>query len=357
MLAIPLKQSIHIGKYVLGKRLRNVKQYPLVLMLEPLYQCNLACVGCGKIDKPDHELAKRMSVEQALAAVDECGAPMVSIAGGEPLIHQDITKIVQGIIARKKYVYLCTNALLLKKRIHEFTPSPYLTFSVHLDGIREHHDASVCRKGVYDKAIAAIQLAKEQNHRVSINCTIFNDAIPDQMAELFDTVTKLGVDQITLSPGYSYEDAPRQDIFMSRQETKLLFREILKKWKSAPKKWPLSHSSLYLDFLAGNQAYQCTPWSNPCYTIMGWQKPCYLLNRGVTAKFDTLLKETNWEEFGVGRHEKCNNCMASCGYEGTAVNDMFSNPFKALGVSLRGPKTHGSMAPELPNLIKKSTTS
>lgn len=347
-------QSLRIARYVLGKRLRAIKQYPLVLMLEPLYQCNLACAGCGKIDKPAHELAKRMSVEQALGAVDECGAPIISIAGGEPLIHEEIPKMVAGMIARRKYVYLCTNALLLKKRIHEFKPSPFLTFSVHLDGNRERHDASVCRKGVYDKALAAIRLAKAAKHRVSINCTIFNDAIPDEMAAFFDDVTALGVDQITVSPGYFYEDAPRQDIFMSRQETKHLFREILKQWKSKAKSWPFSHSSLYLDFLAGNQAYQCTPWSNPCYTMMGWQKPCYLLNRGHTARFDALIKETPWEEYGVGRHEKCSNCMASCGFEGTAVNDMFSHPLKALRVSWRGPRTEGKLAAELPNQIIKS---
>ena len=353
-MGIPLKQSIMIGKYVLGQRLRNIKQYPLVLMLEPLYQCNLACAGCGKIDRPDHELAKRMPVEKALQAVDECGAPIVSIAGGEPLIHQDVPKIVQGIIDRKKYVYLCTNALLLKKRIHEFTPSPYLTFSVHLDGLKERHDASVCRKGVYDKAVEAIKLAKQHNHRVSVNCTIFNDVEPEEMAEFFDTATALGVDQITMSPGYFYEDAPRQDIFLSRQETKNLFRGILAKWKTSQKKWPFSHSSLFLDFLAGNQSYQCTPWSNPCYNVFGWQKPCYLLNRGVTSRFETLIKETKWVEYGVGRNEKCNNCMASCGYEGTAVNDMFLHPFKALAVSLRGPRTKGKMAPELPNLLNNT---
>lgn len=353
-MAIPLKQSIAVGKYILGKRLRNIKQYPLALMLEPLYQCNLACAGCGKIDRPDHELAKRMPVAQALQAVDECGAPIVSIAGGEPLIHQDLPKMVEGIIARKKFVYLCTNALLFKKRFHEFKPSPYLTFSLHLDGLKERHDASVCRKGVYDKVIEAIKLAKQHKHQVNINCTIFNDVEPEEMAEFFDTVTELGVDHITMSPGYFYEDAPRQDIFLSRQETKNLFRGILEKQKTSRKKWPFSHSPLFLDFLAGNQTYQCTPWSNPCYNVFGWQKPCYLLNRGVTSRFDTLLKETQWEEYGVGRNEKCNNCMASCGFEGTAVNDMFSHPFKALGVALRGPRTTGKMAPELPNLINNT---
>lgn len=347
-MSVPLKQQLRVAKYIIGKRLRKVTRYPLVLMLEPLYQCNLACAGCGKIDYPKEILAKRMSVEVALKAVDECGAPMVSIAGGEPLIHKDLPKIVSGIIARKKYIYLCTNALLLEKRIHEFAPSPFLTFSIHLDGNRERHDASVCRSGVYDKAVEAIKLVKQHGHRVSINCTLFNNEDANEVAEFFDTVAEMGVDQITLSPGYSYEHAPRQDVFLSRTQTKELFRSIFKKREGVEKKWPISHSSLYLDFLTGNQTYQCTPWSNPSYNIFGWQKPCYLLSKGYTQSFKSLMEDTNWEEYGSGRHPQCNNCMASCGYEGTAVNDMISNPLKALKVSLRGPKTEGKMAPELP---------
>lgn len=347
-MGVPLRQQLHVAKYILGKRLRNIKRYPLVLMLEPLYQCNLACAGCGKINYSQEILAKRMSIEEALHAVDESDAPMVSLAGGEPLIHKDLPEIVQGIISRKKYIYLCTNALLLKKRIHEFTPSPYLTFSIHLDGNRERHDASVCREGVYDKAIEAIQLAKTHGHRVSINCTLFNSEKAEEVANFFDTATALGVDQITLSPGYSYEHAPRQDVFLSRTQTKKLFRNILSLRKKSAKKWPLSHSGLYLDFLAGNQAYQCTPWSNPNYTIFGWQKPCYLLSKGHAKTFKSLMEETAWNDYGTGRHPQCNNCMASCGYEGTAVNDMLSHPFKAIRVALRGIKTTGPMAPDLP---------
>ena len=349
-MSVPLRQKLRMATYIMGKRICNIKRYPLVLMLEPLYQCNLACAGCGKIDHPKSILAKRMSVADALKAVDECGAPMVSIAGGEPLIHQDIPHIVQAIIARKKYVYLCTNALLLKKRIHEFEPSPYLTFSIHLDGNKERHDASVCRNGVYDKAIDAIKLAQSKGHRVSINCTLFQNEEATEVANFFDTITAIGVNQITISPGYSYEDAPRQDHFLSRTQTKELFRSIFKKGKDKLKKWPISHSSLYLDFLAGNQTYQCTPWSNPSYTIFGWQKPCYLLNKGYTTSFKSLLDSTNWEEYGVGRNPQCDNCMVSCGYEGTAVNDLFSHPVKALSVALRGPKTEGAMMPDLPIL-------
>jgi hopanoid biosynthesis associated radical SAM protein HpnH len=352
MSSIPFKQQFHMAKYVIGKRLRGIKRYPLVLMLEPLYQCNLACAGCGKIDYPKEILAKRMDVDVALKAVDECGVPMVSIAGGEPLIHKEITKIVEGIIARKKYVYLCTNALLLKKRLHEFKPSPYLTFSIHLDGNRERHDESVCQPGVYDKVVKVIKLAKEAGHRVSINCTLFNNENPDEVAKFFDSVTEMGIDQITMSPGYSYEHAPRQDVFLSRTQTKQLFRDIFKQRPKKEKDWPLSHSTLYLDFLAGNQAYQCTPWSNPNYNIFGWQKPCYLLSKGYAKTFKELMEDTAWDEYGVGRHPQCDNCMASCGYEGTAVNDMLSHPFKALKVSRRGPKVDGAMAPELPITYK-----
>ncbi len=347
---IPLIQIYRIARYLLTKKIRGEKRFPLVLMLEPLFQCNLACSGCGKIDYPDEILRKRLTVEQALAAVDECGAPMVSIPGGEPLIHKDMAKIVQGIIDRKKFVYLCTNALLLEKKIDEYRPSPYLTFSIHLDGNRERHDASVCREGVFDKVIEVIQLVKNKGFRVNINCTLFQGESPEEVAAFFDFVTDLGVDGITMSPGFSYDHAPRQDLFLPRTQTKQLFREIFQHQKNNKKKrWPVSQSSLFIDFLTGNQSYQCTPWSNPTYNIFGWQKPCYLLvDEGYAPTFQALMKDTHWENYGTGRNPKCDNCMAHCGYEGTAINDTFSHPLRALKVSLKGPKTQGPMAPELP---------
>ncbi len=349
-MGIPLIQTYRIARYLLGKKIRRVERFPLVLMLEPLFQCNLACAGCGKIDYPDEILRKRLTVEQALAAVDECGAPMVSIPGGEPLIHKDMAQIVKGIIARKKFVYLCTNALLLEKKIDEYEPSPYLTFSIHLDGNRERHDASVCREGVFDKVVEVIKLVKSKGFRANINCTLFQGESPEEVAEFFDFVTELGVDGITMSPGFSYEHAPRQDLFLPRTQTKQLFRDIFKHQKDPRKKrWSISQSSLFIDFLTGNQTYHCTPWSNPTYNIFGWQKPCYLLvDEGYAPTFKALMAETNWEQYGTGNNPKCANCMAHCGYEGTAIKDTFNHPLKALTVALKGPRTSGPMAPEVP---------
>jgi len=354
-MAVPLKQQVKIASYILGKKLRGEKKYPLVLMLEPLFQCNLACAGCGKIQFPKEILRRRMSVEQALSAVDECGAPVVSIPGGEPLIHKDMPQIVDGLIARKKYIYLCTNAVLLKRKIDEYKPSHYLTFSIHLDGLRDRHDESVCKEGVFDIAVEAIKIALDRGHRVTVNCTLFTGEDPDEVADFFDYAMELGVEGITVSPGFSYEKAPRQDVFLPRKQGKQLFREIFKREKERKSRWTFNQSSLFLDFLAGNQTYECTPWSNPTYNVFGWQKPCYLLsNEGYASTFQELMEDTEWENYGTGRNPKCDNCMAHCGYEGTAVEDAVSNPFKAMMVSLRGPKTTGKMAPELPTRYTRS---
>jgi hopanoid biosynthesis associated radical SAM protein HpnH len=347
-MGVPLRQQIHIGTYILKQRLRRTERYPLVLMLEPLFRCNLACAGCGKIDYPEEILNRRLSVAECLQAVDECGAPIVSIPGGEPLLHKEMPEIVRGIIARKKYVYLCTNALLLQKRIGDYTPSPYFTFSVHLDGNRERHDASVCQSGVFDRAVAAIELARDRGFRVTINCTLFQGEDPKEVAEFFDFATGLGVEGINVSPGYSYTHAPRQDVFLQRRHSKELFRDIFRIGKSLKRRWSFNQSSLFLDFLAGNQTYECTPWSNPTRNVFGWQKPCYLLvDEGYANSYKALMEETAWEKYGTGRHAKCDNCMAHCGYEGTAVNDTLLHPLKALRVFLRGPRTDGPMAPEL----------
>jgi len=348
---IPLLQAYRVGRYIAGRKLRGIKRYPLVLMLEPLYQCNLACAGCGKIDHPKEILQKRMSVEDALRAVDECGAPMVSIPGGEPLIHKDMAQIVAGIVARRKFVYLCTNAILLPKHIDEYRPSPYLTFSIHLDGDRERHDESVCQEGVFDKAVAAIQLALSKGFRVTANCTLFSGEDPDRVAAFFDQAMNLGIEGITVSPGYSYHHAPRQDVFLERNASKQLFREIFKRGRGARSRWSFNHSSLFLDFLAGNQAYQCTPWGTPTYNNFGWQRPCYLLSdEGHAPSFQSLMEDTAWDHYGVGRNPACDNCMAHCGFEGTAVDDAFSHPFKALTTALRGPRLAGPLAADLPIL-------
>ena len=355
-MAVPLLQAYRVGSYIAGRKLRGVKRYPLVLMLEPLFQCNLACAGCGKIDYPKEILQKRVSVEDALRAVDECGAPMVSIPGGEPLIHKEMPQIVAGIVARKKFVYLCTNAILLAKHIDEYSPSPYLTFSIHLDGSRERHDESVCQEGVFDKAVAAIKLARSKGFRVTINCTLFSGEDPDHVAAFFDEAMALGIEGIMVSPGYSYHHAPRQDVFLGRSASKRLFREIFKRGRktegrSHPRRWVFNQSPLFLDFLAGNQAYQCTPWSMPTYNVFGWQRPCYLLtDEGYAPSFKSLMEDTAWEKYGVGRNPACDNCMAHCGFEGTAVDDAFTHPIKLLLANLRGPRVTGPMAADPPIL-------
>lgn len=349
-MGIPTGQQFTVARYILGKRLRREQRYPLTLMLEPLFQCNLECPGCGKIDYESDILKQRMSVEECLHAVDECGAPMVSLAGGEPLVHKDIKAIVDGIIGRGKYLYLCTNAILLEKKLDLFTPSSHLTFSVHLDGKRERHDESVDRAGVFNKAVAAIREAKRRGFRVNINTTLFTTAKADEVAEFFDFATNdLQVDGITFSPGFAYEHAPNQDVFMGRRQSKDLFRSIFSRKKKKGAKWALSQSSLFLDFVCGNQTYQCTAWSMPCRNVFGWQKPCYLLvDEGYVSTFKELIEDTDWENYGVGHNPRCDNCMAHCGFEGTAVNDTFAHPLKALGVWWRGPRTDGPMAPDLP---------
>lgn len=348
-MAIPALQQYKVGSYIIGKKLKGEHRYPLVLMLEPLFQCNLACEGCGKIDHTDEVLRKRMPAEEALAAVDECDAPMVSIPGGEPLIHKEIKEIVEGIIARKKFVYLCTNAVLLAKKLDLFTPSPYLTFSIHLDGNRAQHDKSVCQEGVFDKVVNAIMMARSRGFRVNVNCTLFQGEVPKEVADFFDFATELGVDGITVSPGYSYEHAPRQDVFLGRNQSKEMFREIFAIGNERGSKWPISQSALFLDFIAGNQTYECTPWSMPTYNIFGWQRPCYLMeDEGYAPTFQSLMEDTDWASYGTGRNPKCDNCMAHCGYEGSAIEDTFLHPLKAAKVAMTGPRTEGPMAPDLP---------
>lgn len=346
-MAVPLRQQIKVGLYILGRKLARQRRYPLVLMLEPLFRCNLACAGCGKIDYPKAILDKRISVEEALGAIDECGAPIVSIAGGEPLLHKEMPQIVEGFVRKKKFVYLCTNALLLAKRMKDYRPSPYLTFSVHLDGNERRHDASVCQTGVYRRAVEAIRLARERGFRVTVNCTLFQQEQAPEVAAFLDDMMALGVEGVTLAPGFSYERAPNQEVFLQRRASKQLFRDVFRIGRAQRKRWRFNHSSLYLDFLAGNQDYQCTAWGNPTRNVFGWQKPCYLLvGEGYARSYRELIEQTEWARYGVGRNPKCADCMVHCGFEPTAVNDAVAHPLKALRVWLRGPRTEGDMVPE-----------
>jgi len=343
-MAVPFFKEVRLGAYLVKQKLAGRKRYPLVLMLEPLFRCNLACAGCGKIDYPDAILNRRMSVQECLDAVDECGAPMVAIPGGEPLIHKEIGEIVAGIVARRKFVSLCTNALLLEKKLHLFTPSPYLFFSVHLDGLKEHHDRSVCQEGVFDRAVSAIKAAKAKGFTVNVNCTIFDNHPAEEIARFLDFCSDLGVG-VSISPGYAYERAPDQEHFLHRRKTKELFRRVFALRNG--KRWNLMHSGLFLDFLTGNQEFHCTPWGMPTRNIFGWQKPCYLLGEGYAKSFKELMETTDWDSYGTGRYEKCANCMAHCGYEPTAAHAAVSNPLRAAWIALTGVRTEGPFAPEI----------
>ncbi len=344
---VPVIQQMRVGAYVLRQKLLGNERYPLVLMLEPLFRCNLACAGCGKIDYPTDILNKRLSVQECLEAADECGAPIVSIPGGEPLLHREIVGIVEGLVARKKFVYLCTNALLLEKRLDLFTPSPYLTFSVHLDGDKDHHDRAVCQDGVFDRAVVAIRAARKRGFRVNINCTLFDYAQPENVADFLSFVCEdLDVEGVTIAPGYAYERAPMQEHFMTRIRTKQFFRALFRLGKG--RNWDFNQSGMYLDFLAGNRQYKCTPWGNPTRNIFGWQRPCYLLGEGYAPSFKALMEETNWDGYGTGNYEKCADCMVHCGYEPTAVIDTLAHPLRALKVAIKGIETEKPMVPEIP---------
>jgi hopanoid biosynthesis associated radical SAM protein HpnH len=346
-MAVPIIQQLRVGAYIMKQRLQSIEKYPLVLMLEPLFRCNLACPGCGKIDYEANILNKRLSAKDCLEAAEECGAPIVSIPGGEPLIHKEIKEIVDGLIAAKKFVYLCTNGLLLSKKLDQFTPTPYLTFSVHLDGMKKHHDKAVAQDGVFDTTVAAIREARDRGFRVNVNCTLFDQMTAAEAASFFDfCMDDLSIEGITISPGYAYERAPEQDKFLNRRKTKQLFRDIFR--LQGKKKWRFSQSTLFMDFLAGNQTYECTPWGNPTRNIFGWQKPCYLLSEGYVSTFRELMEDTAWDTYGTGRYEKCADCMVHCGYEATAVRDTVRNPFKALKVFLGGIAINKPMAPEIP---------
>jgi hopanoid biosynthesis associated radical SAM protein HpnH len=324
-MSVPASQMWTVAAYVLKQRLHGRKRYPLVLMLEPLFRCNLACAGCGKIQYPGQILRKHLTVEQCLGAVEECGAPIVSIPGGEPLMYPEIGRLVEELVRRKKYVYLCTNALLLEEKLEAglFTPSKYLSFSVHMDGLREEHDEAVCREGVYDRAVEAIREALRRGFRVTTNTTLFDGAQPLRVREFFDEMMSLGVEGMMVSPGYSYSKAPDQEHFLRRAKTQQLFARVL----ANPKRgWRFNQSPLFLQFLMGKRDYDCTPWGNPTFNMFGWQRPCYLLQEGYASSFAELLATTQWEGYGRrSGNPKCQDCMVHCGFEPTAVNETFGS--------------------------------
>ena len=317
-MAITMRQNLKVFAYMMRQRLRGQDKFPLVLQLEPLYLCNLACAGCGKIQQPDDVLAKRLSVRQCVDVVEECGAPIVSIAGGEPLAHREIDQIVAALVERKRFVYLCTNAILMLRKLDRFEPSPYFSWSVHLDGLRQRHDQSVCRNGVFDKAVKAIREAKRRGFRVTTNTTFFTHDTVRSVREVLDFLNDdLQVDAMQISPGYAYEKAPDQEHFLAVDKTRRLFREAFADGRR--KKWRLNHTPLFLDFLEGKIDFDCTAWGIPCYSVLGWQRPCYLMSDGYVSTYQELIETTNWEAYGRGKDPRCANCMAHCGYEPTAV--------------------------------------
>ncbi len=320
-MSVPVSQMWTVVKYVLSQKLRGNRRYPLVLMLEPLFRCNLACAGCGKIQHPKEILRKNLTPQQCFDAAEQCGAPIVSIPGGEPLLHPQIDEIVDGLVERKKYVYLCTNAIKLEQALDSFTPSKYLAFSVHLDGPRDIHDEAVCREGIYDIAVRAIRKALDRGFRVTTNTTLFHGVDEAKIKQHFDDLMEMGVEGMMISPGYPYQKAPEQDIFLHRRETVNLFRRLL---AAAPRKWKFNQSPLFLEFLKGNWQLECTPWGNPAYNVFGWQKPCYLLDEGYCDTFEELMASTAWDEYGrESGNPSCADCMVHCGFEPSAVEATF----------------------------------
>ncbi len=348
---VPLSQALKVGAYVVKQHISGVKRYPMVLMLEPLFRCNLACAGCGKIDYPADILNQRISVADAVEAARECPAPIIAIAGGEPLLHKEMPQIVDAYLKMGKYVILCTNALLLEKKIDQYKPHKNFCWDIHLDGDKQMHDKSVDQDGVYERAVEAIKLSKAKGFRTSINCTLFEGADPDRVAAFFDTVADMDIEGVMTSPGYAYERAPDQEHFLNRTRTKELFRAIFKRGlesKKRGKTWKFTQSPLFLDFLAGNQSYACTPWGNPTRNVFGWQRPCYLLGEGYAKTYKELMETTDWDKYGVGNYEKCSDCMVHSGFEATAVMDSVKKPWKLAALAFKGMKLDGAMAQDIP---------
>ena len=328
-MSIPSIQKLRLGAYILKQTITGRHRFPLVLMLEPTFRCNLQCAGCGKIAYPKEVLNRRLSLDDCIRAAEECQAPVISIPGGEPLLLPDIHCIVSEFIARKIFVYLCTNSMLVEKRLSDFSPSPYLTFNIHVDGLKSRHDALSGRSGVFDTAVSAIRLLKTEGFRVTTNTTFYKGETPENAARLFDFVTSLGVEGMTVAPAFSYEEASSDEsFFLTRSESAALFRKLFKIGKRKP--WVFNHSSRYLQFLAGIREYRCTPWANPTCNIFGWQRPCYLISDGYAGSYKELVETTDWNRYGVGKDHRCRNCMVHCGYEPTAVIDTAKHPFRGI---------------------------
>jgi hopanoid biosynthesis associated radical SAM protein HpnH len=331
----PLTLTTSMVGYLAGKALHRQKRFPLVLMLEPLHACNLTCTGCGRIREYQSTIKDRLSVEECLAAVDEAGAPVVSICGGEPLIYPDVGRLVRGILRRRKHIYLCTNGMFIKKRLHEFRPTSRFFFNVHLDGLEETHDLAVERRGVFKAAVEGIVAAKRNGFLVCTNTTIYKETDLAEIDRLFAYLTKLGVDGFMLSPAYGYtavkETNPHgaAEIFMTRDDIRAKFKEA----QGLLAKYRMMSSPVYLEFLSGERELTCTAWGNPTRNVKGWKGPCYLITDAHHATFQELMDNTPWDSYGYGKDPRCEHCMVHCGYEPSAalgVNKKLGDSLKML---------------------------
>jgi hopanoid biosynthesis associated radical SAM protein HpnH len=319
-----MELSVRLAGYILKNRLRGRKRFPLVTMLEPLEMCNLACIGCGRIHEYKPVIDRMMPVDEALAAVKQSGAPIISIAGGEPTIHPKIDEIINRLVAQKYFVYCCTNGLLLDRMVKKISPSKYLCWVIHMDGMEAKHDESVARKGVFSKAVQGMEMLLERGYRVCTNTTVFRTSDVADLQEMFRFVAELGVEGSMISPGYDFKDAPDQDLFLTRRESRAVFQHLLD--PATAKGMRLYNNPLYLNFLKGDREYQCTAWSNPTYTVLGWRKPCYPLADEHVRDVNELYEESLWDHYGVGKDPRCANCMMHCGFESATIFQAVSTP-------------------------------
>ena len=301
-------------RYLIKNKLLSKDKFPLVLMLEVTHLCNLNCDGCGRIREYKDTLNKMMTLDECLSAADECPAPVVTVTGGEPLLHPEIGGIIDGLVHKGRHIYMCTNGVILEQSLSKLKPTVNLNINVHLDGLSETHDAIVGQKGVFDTATKAIKEAKLSGFRVCTNTTIYKNTDIKEIEELFTLLQSIGVDGMLVSPGFSFEDN-NNDVFMSREETNKKFQAIF----NMSKNFRIMSSPLYLRFLKGERHLPCTPWGNPTRNYHGWKSPCYMLTDKHCVTFNELMDTTDWEKFRLRKDPRCKDCMVHCGVEPTVV--------------------------------------
>lgn len=327
----PVKLDLKMARYLIAQKAKRRRHFPFVTMVEPLEACNLRCISCGRVIEYKDVIERRLSVEESLGAVHASGAQVVSISGGEPLLHEQIGDIVRAIVDEKRFIYLCTNGLLLREKLDLFKPSPYLSFVVHLDGTKKIHDYVTRHDGTYEEAIAGIREALVQGFRVNTNSTLFHDSNVEDLHRLFFTLTEMGIEGLMVSPGYAYQDVSDKELFLKRQESIAVFRKVL----DPSRAFPFYNNPLYLDFLRGEREYGCAAWTTPTYTVLGWRKPCYILADEHTDDVEELFDPKLWERYGPGKDRRCINCMMHSSFEGASILKAFSRPRDLLTVALK----------------------